>query len=573
MGVINRWGLDRLRHAFRYSRQHTTICVTPAESGWRAGVGKLNGVDPREIALSDLVVMWGGNPVSTQVNLMHHVTRARKERGAVFAVVDVYRTPTVEAADIALIVRPGTDAALALGMMHVLFAEGYADRDYLARLTDFTPEVEAHIKEWTPERAAAVTGLAAADIVDFARLYGRTRNSFLRVGFGFTRSRNGAASMHAVSCLPAVTGAWQYEGGGAFFINYADNWGLDVSLAHGLDQRDLTTRILDQSRIGPVLCGEPAALAGGPPVTAMIMQNANSAVVAPDSRAVRQGLCREDLFLCVHEQFLTATAAYADIVLPAAMFLETDDLYYGLGHTFLTVGSKVLDRFAQARSNHEVVNAIAQRLGSNHPSFFMTDRELVDATLRASGHGTVEEAAERGWIDFTQPFREAHFLDRFPTADGRFHFRPDWAAIGGLGAAMPRRPDHLETYETSTEALPFRLVSPPARSFLNSTFTETTGSRSREGKPRALIHTADAARLGIAEETPVRLGNARGEVTLTAHPVDTAQPGVIIVEGVWPNADYAGGIGINQLTGADPVPPNGGTAFHDVAVWLRPVTA
>ena len=354
MGVVQRWGLDRLRHAFGYSRQKTTICVTPAESGWRAGVGKLTGPDPREMAEADLIVVWGGNPVSTQVNAMTHIAKARKRRGAKLVVVDVYRTPSVEAADIGLVLRPGTDGALALAMMHVLLKEGLVDRDYLARQTDFDAAVEAHLADKTPHWASEITGLPVEEIVAFARLYGSTQRSFLRLGFGFTRSRNGAAAMHAVTCLPALTGAWRHPGGGAFFLNL-DNWGLDLTLAHGLDMLDKSTRVLDQSRIGPILCGESEALAGGPPVAAMLMQNANSANVAPDSAAVARGLAREDLFVGVHEQFMTATARYADILLPAAMFLEYDDIYYGLGHTHLTVGPAVLDRHAECRTNHELV--------------------------------------------------------------------------------------------------------------------------------------------------------------------------------------------------------------------------
>ena len=568
MGVVQRWGIDRLRHAFGYSRQKTTICVTPAESGWRAGVGKLTGPDPREMAQADLIVVWGGNPVSTQVNAMTHIAKARKQRGAKLVVVDVYRTPTVEAADIGLVLRPGTDGALALAMMHVLLKEGFADREYLARHTDFGPDIEAHLADKTPQWAAAITGLPVAEIVDFARLYGRTERSFLRVGFGFTRSRNGSAAMHTVTCLPAMTGAWKHPGGGAFFLNL-DNWRLDLTLAHGLDMVNPATRVLDQSRIGPILCGETAALAGGPPVSAMIMQNANSANVAPDSAAVARGLSREDLFLCVHEQFMTATAKYADILLPAAMFLEYDDIYYGLGHTHLTVGPSVLDRYEDCRTNHELVCALARRLGANQPSFQMSAVELLDATLRASGRGTWEEAAARGWVDCAEGFEASHFLDGFPSSDRLFHFKPDWAAVGPYHAGMKALPDHLENYERETAELPFRLVVPPARGFLNTTFTETPASIAREIEPRALIHRDDAARLGIAEGGLVRLGNSRGEVKLRARPAETARPGVVIVEGNWPSSAYLDHVGINVLIGADPVPPNGGAAFHDTAIWLR----
>jgi anaerobic selenocysteine-containing dehydrogenase len=568
MGVIQRWGLDRLRHAFKYSRQQTTICVTPAESGWRAGVGQLRGCDPREMAESDLILMWGGNPVSTQVNAMTHVTRARKNRGAKLVAVDVYRTPTVAAADISLIVRPGTDAALALGMMHVLMKEGYADRAYLQRLTDFDENVERHIASWTPERAAAITGLEVQEIVDVARLYGKTKRSFLRLGFGFTRSRNGAANMHAVTCLPAITGSWQHSGGGAFFLAL-DNWRLNTTTAHGLDLLDPTTRILDQSRIGAVLTGEPDALKGGPPVTAMIMQNANSANVAASSRKVAQGLGREDLFLCVQEQFMTPTARYADILLPAAMFLEADDIYYGLGHTYITAGPKVLERYEQSWTNHEVVCGIAQRLGSPHPSFHMSAFDLIDTTLQASNRGTAAEAFDTGWVECAEPFADSHFLEGFPSSDRKFHFKPDWAAIGPYSKGMQPLPDYLENYEVADAEHPFRLVAPPARTFLNTTFTETASSRSREGEPRALIHPDDAAREGIDDGETVLIGNRRGELRIPVRVEATARPGVVVVEGIWPNSSFAGGLGVNQLIGDQPVPPNGGSPFHDTAIWIK----
>ncbi|WP_422000206.1 molybdopterin-containing oxidoreductase family protein [Reyranella sp.] len=567
MGVVQRWGIDRLRHAFGYSRQKTTICMTPAESGWRAGVGRLLGPDPREMAQSDLIVVWGGNPVSTQVNAMTHIAKARKQRGAKLVVVDVYRTPTIEAADIGLVLRPGTDGALALAMMHVILKEGMADRAYLARYSDFGPDVEAHLAGRTPEWASAITGLPVEDIVSFARLYGGTQRTFLRLGFGFTRSRNGAAAMHAVTCLPALTGAWRHPGGGAFFLSW-DNWKLDTTLAHGLDMIDPATRVLDQSRIGPVLCGEADALAGGPPVMAMLMQNANSANVAPDSAAVARGLGREDLFTCVHEQFMTATAKYADILLPAAMFLEYDDIYYGLGHTHLTVGPAVLDRHEDCRTNHELICGLAERLGAPQQSFRMSAVELLDATLRASGRGSWAEAAARGWIDCAMGEEAAHFRDGFPSSDGRFHFRPDWSAVGPYHAGLPSLPEHVENYERATADLPFRLVVPPARAFLNTTFTETPGSAGREGEPRALIHEDDAARLGLSDGSVVVLGNGRGRVRVKARPSRTARPGVVIVEGNWPSGAYLDGVGINVLIGADPVPPNGGVAFHDTAVWM-----
>ncbi|MFC3227018.1 molybdopterin-dependent oxidoreductase [Marinibaculum pumilum] len=568
MGLVQRWGIDRLRHTMRYSRQKTTICITPAESGWRAGVGALTGPDPREMAEADLIIVWGGNPVSTQVNQMTHIQRARKSRGAKLAVVDCYRTPTVEQADIPIVLRPGSDAALACAMMCVMLEDGTADRDFLARLTDFDPEVERHLRGRTPAWAAKITGLTEATIRDFARLYAGTERAFIRLGFGFTRSRNGAAAMHAVTGLPAVGGKWRHQGGGAFFVNL-DNWKLDLSTAYALDRLDPDTRVLDQSRIGAVLTGQPDALAGGPPVTAMLMQNANSANVAPDSRTVRRGLTRDDLFVVVHEQFPTATAQLADVLLPAAVFLEYDDLYYGLGHTMLTAGQRVLDRYAESWTNHEVICALGKRLGADHPGFDMSAAELLDTTLRASGRGSWAEAAERGWVDFTAPFEEAHFLEGFPQPGGRFRFKPDWAALGPYYADLPEMPDYADIVERADDAHPFRLVAPPARTFLNTSFTETPSSRAREKHPTALVHPMDAERLGLGEGARVRMGNGRGEVDMLWRSFEGLQPGTVVVEGIWPNSDWTGGMGINQLIGGDPVPPAGGVAFHDTAVWLR----
>ncbi|MFC7690231.1 molybdopterin-dependent oxidoreductase [Paeniroseomonas aquatica] len=567
LGVLGRWGLDRLRHVMGYSRQKSTICITPAEMGWKAGHGAARGADPRGVAEADVILMWGGNPVSTQVNLMAHIQRARKRRGAKLVVVDAYRSPSIEAADIGLILRPGTDAALALAMMAVALEEGAADRAFLAAHTDWDAAVEAHIRRHTPAWAAEVTGVPEADILALARLYAGTKRCFLRAGVGFTRARNGAATMHAVSCLAALTGSWLHQGGGGFF--YAlDGWGLDTRLAWGSDLIDPKIRVLDQSRIGAVLAGE--ALAGGPPVAAMLIQNANSAEVAPDSHAVRRGLLREDLFVAVHEHFMTPTAALADIVLPATTFLEHDDLYLGLGHTALTVGPRVIEPVGEARSNHAVVCALAARLGAEHPGFGMTEVEVLDATLRSSGKGSWAAATAAGFIPAANEIAVGEAFAGFPQPDGRFRFKPDWPALGPYAAGMPGLPSYWLNLEEAAEATPFRLITPPARSFLNTSFTETPGSRSREGGPALRLHPADADRLGIADGARVRIGNARGALTLTAMRFDGLLTGVLAVEGISPSADFPEGIGINALVGADPVAPAGGVAFHDIAVWLRP---
>jgi anaerobic selenocysteine-containing dehydrogenase len=569
MGLVQRDGINRLRHALRYSRQHSTICVTLSDSGWIAGAGVKRGVDAREIPQADLVVMWGGNPVSTQVNVMSHITRARKERGAPFVVVDPYRTPTAEVADVHLAPRPGTDGALVCAVMHVLFKEGYADRAYMAKYTAGADALEVHLASRDPAWAAGITGLSEREIIDFARLYGRTKRSYIRVGYGLSRSRNGAAQLFAVSCLPAVTGAWQHPGGGALYGNGAGIYPLDRTLIEGLDTIDRGTRILDQSRIGPILTGDRRDLGDGPPVTALLIQNTNPMVVSPDSNRVRTGFSRDDLFVCVHEQFMTETAAMADIVLPATTFLEHDDIYTASGHTFLQVARKVVEPFAEARPNHFVICELAKRLGAKHPGFAMSEWEIIDATLARSGLPDAGTIYEKGGHDLALPFERAHFLDGFGHADKRFHFAADWAAIGPDHHALPALPDHVAVIDRTDAERPFRMVAPPARSFLNTTFNNLPSGVAREGKPMARIHPDDLAVLGLADGARVRLGNQQGSVVLTARAFDGLQRGVVVVEGIWPNAAFEEGIGINALTSAEPGLPNGGAVFHDTAIWVR----
>jgi anaerobic selenocysteine-containing dehydrogenase len=568
MGLVQRDGINRLRNEMRYSGQRLTICTALPEMGWRAGVGQARGVDPREMAKSDVIVSWGGNPVSTQVNVMTHVARARKERGAKLVVVDPYRTPTAAVADMHLGLRPGTDAALACAVMHVAFRDGYADRAYMRQYTDCPEALEAHLAPRGPAWASAITGVPVAQIEAFAALYGRTKRSYIRCGYGFARSRNGAAAMHAVVCLPSVTGAWAAEGGGALWSNRG-MYGLNKTLIEGLDVADRTVRVLDMSRVASVLNGERRDLGEGPAVHAMLIQNQNPLTVCPDSNRVRRGFAREDLFVATHEQFMTETARWSDIVLPATMFMEHDDLYQAGGHSHLQIGPKLIDPPGACLSNHAVLQGLAPRLGAKHRGFGMTAMEIVDETLRASGYPGAAELREKRWLDAMPPFRKAHFLDGFPTADGKFRFAPDWAALGDNHAVMPKLPDQMDNIELASAAAPFRLVTAPARSFLNTSFTEMASGRRREGRPTVLLHAEDAARLGIADGARVRLGNARGEIVVHARIAAGQQPGVLVVESIWPSDCYEGGIGVNALTSDDPGPPWGGAVFHDTAVWMR----
>jgi anaerobic selenocysteine-containing dehydrogenase len=575
MGLVMRDGINRLRHAKKYSGFQTTICVNPAWTGFIAGTGRLAGADPREMAKSDLVVIWGTNPVSTQVNVMTHATRARKERGAKIVAVDIYMNGTMEQADLPVLVKPGTDGALACAIMHCLFRDGAADWDYLNRYSDAPRELEAHVKTRTPQWASAITGCPVETIEEFARLVKENRRAFFRLGYGFSRSRNGAVNMHAASCIPVVTGAWQYEGGGAFHNNGAIyHWNKDMIEAPELT--DPSVRMLDQSKIGAILDGDSDALQGGPPVTALLIQNTNPVSVAPDQNVVKRGFARDDLFVCVHEQFMTETAAVADIVLPATMFMEHDDVYQAGGSQYILLGPKLVDAPGECRSNHDVICALATRLGVTHQGFELSPRELIDWTLQKSGWGDLEKLERERWIDCQPPFEKAHYLDGFKWPDGKFRFKPDWPTVpfkspwtAGPVAQMPVLPDNWEVTESADAEHPFRLATSPARQFLNSTFNETPVSLKREGRPTLMMHPDDAAACGITDGDRIAVGNKRGTVKLHARLFDGVRRGVVIAESIWPNTAYEDGCGINSLTGADSIAPYGGAAFHDNKVWVK----
>ncbi len=577
MGLVMRDGIKRLTHVKKYSRMYDTICTNMAWTGYIAGTGKLGGADPREMAQSDCVVIWGTNAVATQVNVMTHAIRARKERGAKLVVVDIYQNDTMKQADMALLIRPGTDGALACGVMHVLFRDNLADRAYMAKYTDDPAGLEAHLASRTPEWAASITGLSVAEIEAFAHLVGTRKRSFFRLGYGFSRSRNGVVNMHAALCIPAVTGAWQHVGGGAFHSN-SGVFTWQKSMIEGQDQLDKSVRALDMCQIGAVLCGDEAALLGSGPVKAMIIQNTNPMCVAPDQNRVRKGFAREDLFMLVHEQFMTETAAMADIVLPATMFLEHDDIYSGGGHQHAQIGPKAVEPPGECRCNHDVIAAVASRVGASHEGFSMTPRELADWTLQQSGYGTFDEMTQKRWHDIQPSFEQSHFLNGFGYKDGKFRFKPDWTSVpaknnGPMGpwAEMPVFPDHWVVTHEGTSEHPFRLATSPARSFLNSTFNQTPSSIAREKEPSVMLHPEDAAKQEITEGEIIRIGNRQGDLRIKARLFAGVRRGVVIAEGLFPNDAHLDGRGINTLTGADQVAPYGGAAFHDNRVWIRKV--
>ncbi|MEJ5079525.1 MULTISPECIES: molybdopterin oxidoreductase family protein [unclassified Ochrobactrum] len=583
MGLVQRDSINRLRYAKRYSNQFDSFCTNMAWTGYFAGTGSLTGPDPREMAKADVVVIWGTNAAATQVNVMTHAVRARKDHGAKIVVIDIYANATVRQADMGIVLKPGTDGAFACAVMHVLFRDGLADWDYLNRYTDDPKGLEAHLATRTPEWAAEITGLSVEEIEAFAHLVGKTKRTYFRLGYGFTRQRNGAVSMHAAASIACVTGAFLHEGGGAFHSN-SGIFKMDKREIEGTAMQDKTLRFLDQSKIGRILTGDSEALYGGAPVMAMLIQNTNPMNVTPEQRLVRKGFAREDLFVAVHEQFMTDTAKMADVVLPATTFLEHDDIYRGGGQQHVVLGPKLIEPLAEARPNIFVINELAERLGVAHlPGFNVDERTLIDNMNANSDLPHFDELKEKRFVDLQPPFEEAHYINGFKWPDGKFRFKPDWTGspspnkppevmgLQGPHHNMPEFPDHWNVIEAVDAEHPFRLATSPAHNFLNSTFAETATSLAKEIRPELLIHPDDAAQLDITDGERIEIGNHRGEVVLHAVLRAGQKRGVVVSEGIFPNSTFERGEGINTLIGAEPAAPYGGLAVHDTKIWVRKV--
>ncbi|MBF0589113.1 MAG: molybdopterin-dependent oxidoreductase [Magnetococcales bacterium] len=563
MGVVQQQAIDRLTHRAGFSRQNDTICYTIGFSGWQAGVGAAIGPNPLEMAQSDHIILWGINAVATHINLMPLINKARKQ-GATFTVVDPYRNETARKADHHLAPKPGTDGALAVAMMHVLLDEGLADRDYLARMSDFDPTIEAHIQSRSPQWAAAITGLKAEEIRRFARAYGQAKAPFIRAGLGMSRQGNGAVNLHAISCLPTLTGSWQVTGGGALFAT-GDAFPISkepVRQTQWMDHGDLT-RALDMSRIGAILTDSELA----PPVKSLIVFNANPAVTAPDSGRVLAGLKRKDLFTVVHEQIMTDTAKLADIILPASTFLEHEDLYKSYGQYTLQHAVPTLAPRGAARSNHDLVNDLARRLGYDDAPFQWSSAKMVAEVLKASQLPPREQWGEMPWIDCAPDWKKAHFQEGFPQPDGRFHFRPNWS-----NSQMPSLPDHWPVNrrdrQDEAQRYPLDFMTPPAKHTLNGTFTESQNHRHRQGPPHIKMHPSDAEVRHIQQGDQVRVFNDLGGLTFTAQLTDEVPPGLCLSEGLYRHDDFPEGVGINRLSHAQPVAPNGGPALHDNRIQI-----
>ncbi len=546
-GTIGRVGMDigtPLFHRLGASRLARTICVGSAVEGHRMTTGVGVATPLEEVARAKLILIWGINAVASHIHLMPFVKEA-KARGARVVVIDPYRTATARQAHQYVPIRPGTDAALALGMMRHLIAAGLVEREFVARYTHGFSELEAAAAPYAPERVEAITGVPARDVVALAEAYGREKSAFIRLGLGLSRHDNGGMLVRTIACLPALTGAWEAPGGG--LLCYA--WGGAVQNNAFLRQPwpgDPPARTVNMVQLGAALTE-----LSDPPVKALYVYNSNPAAIAPEQARVHAGLRREDLFTVVHEQVFTDTVDFADIVLPATTFMEHDDLIGSYGHNYVQLSRAAIPPQGEARSNFDVFWELARRFGFDAAPFNLGFDEIVRGLFKA-------DVAAREGFDFDALFAgrpvalsqpERPWRTGLKTPSGKFEFvSAQMAALGqpATPAHVPSPEGHLDN--ARKRRYPLQLLTPPSQHFLNSSFGDTPTGRSLEGPPRIKLHPLDAARRGLKDGAACRVYNERGECWLRCEVTEDVQAGVAVAESVWWPKLLPGRKGINQLT-------------------------
>ena len=568
LGLVQNRAGHPLFYALGASRLDRTICVSTAYAGWQGTLGTVTGNDSEQMVDSELIVLWGINASHTHINAMTLVKQARR-RGAFVVCVDPYRTPTARLADWHLMPRPGTDGALALGVMHVLIGEGHVDQDYIQRATLGFTALAQHVKQYDPERVAAITGLAAPDIVAFAHRYGATRAAFIRVGIGLSRHDNGGMTCRTIACLPAVTGAYAHPAGGALLAS-SSAFGLSNAVVERPDLMPTPApRLINMIQLGRALTDPDLA----PPVKALYVYNANPASIVPNQELVVRGLAREDLFTVVHEQVLTDTAHYADIVLPATTSMEHLDLYRSFGQLTLQLARPVLAPQGAAKSNWDTSRLLARAMGVAEAHYAKGDEGLIREFLAkgdASVRGITWEQLDRdGWARINLPRPYTPFADGAPTPSGKVEFYSAWMERQGLPALptyvpLAEGPDNREL----VARFPLQCIVPPNRFFLNSSFSQSELLRRRQGAATAMLAAADAAARGIGDGDRIRVESPRGAARFTARITDATRPGVVVIEGIWWHRFSPGGVGVNALTSDRVADLGGGPAFHSNLVQV-----
>ncbi|TAK24426.1 MAG: molybdopterin oxidoreductase family protein [Chloroflexota bacterium] len=555
MGLINRNLPRALFHALGACRfQAGTVCDSAAEAGWTAAVGRTPGVDPESIVDSDLIIAWGANIPTTNAHLLSFLSEARK-KGARFIAIDPHRNRAARHADWHLAPRIGSDAALALGLMHCLFRDGQHDAAYLADHATGLDRLRAEIlPAYTPRAVAAITSLEASDVERLADLYGRAAAPFIRLGMGMSRHTRGAMAIRAVASLPAVVGAWTTHGGGAL-MDTAGIWGFDYDAIRRPDLAPRETRSINHSELGRALTE-----LDNPPLKALFVAANNPTVTCPDAGRVERGLLREDLFTVVHDLFLSDTARFADIVLPATTALETDDLYRSYGTYYTQFGARTIEPVGESRSNARLVADLAARLGLTDPVFSRSPREHV-AALLANATGPTAALDIDDLLSGTPV--KLPWTSRGPAMT---FFVND--ALGADQAIIQWRPDPAEA--NVTPEWPLRLLTVPGHFQAHTAYDGVAFLRKREGEPACLVHPDDATARAIRDGDRVDIVNQAGRVAFRAAVSDAAQPGIVVVESVRARNRHRDGRTLNMLIGDGLTDLGGGATYQSTWIDVRP---
>lgn len=572
MGLVQGEGIaQRFFHKLGASRLERAICAAAGAAGLRYTYGGSLGMHLEYFEESELILIWGANPIASS---LHFWTRAQeaKRRGAHLVAIDPYRSLTAEKCHQHIALRPGTDGAFALGMMHVLINESLLDHDYIASHTVGFDALRARAMAYPPERVAQICGIDASELIDLARRYGATRKASIRLNYGMQRVRGGGNAVRAIASLPTLTGAWRDRAGGLLLSS--SEWApvnqpalLRPDLMPGWPHK--LPRVINMNAIGDALlhAGDESF---GPKVEAVIVYNSNPVAVAPDSSKVAAGFAREDLFTVVLEHFKTDTVDFADIVLPATTQLEHLDVHKSYGHTYVMANLPSIPPVGDARPNTEIFRGIARSMGLDEPALYHSDEEVARAALRWDDptlDSNWDALKQAGWIKLKLP--DAPFANGgFRTPSGKCEFYS--AQLAEMG--MDPVPDYLSPFESAEAApelaarYPLAMISPPARNFLNSTFVNVDSLRNTEGQPHLDIHPVDADARGIADGDVVRIFNDRGSMQARARITDRARAGLVVGLSIWWKKLSPDGRNANEVTSQALTDLGNSATFYDCLV-------
>ncbi|CAM4438269.1 anaerobic selenocysteine-containing dehydrogenase [Paenibacillus endophyticus] len=553
MGVLNAEGMDRrFFHRVGASRLDRTICNAAGSAGYAYTMGGSIGIDPEETVHAKLFLIWGCNLVSTNMHQAMLATEARKN-GATIIHIDVHRNRTSAWADQFIHLRPGTDAALALGMMHVIIRDGLADQAFLEQHAIGYHELAAQALAYTPEYVAGITGVPAEQIEELSRLYGKTTPSFIRIGNGLQHHDNGGMAIRTIACLPALTGQWGVRGGGAIKGN---SWYSRLN-ADQIERPDLMpdpgVRTISMNQLGDAL------LDSASPVNLLFVYNSNPAVVAPDQNRVRKGLMRNDLFTVTHDLFLTDTCKYSDIVLPATSHFENLDLYTSYWHLYLQLHEPIMEPMGECKSNFTLFKELGLRLGFEHEAFDITEEQMIREALDSKHNSflsgiTFEALQSHSWMKAGGKSLPA-VTSVIPTPSGRIELYSEQMLQDGYSPL----PTHSPLKEP--EIYPFLLMTGPNHSFINSTFANQERLQKLEKEPLLHMHSGDAEALGLLDGERVKVRNGRGEVEIRLRIGSDVLPGVLVTQGLWWDDHRKGHQAVNALTPQRLADMGGGATF------------